>query len=138
LLHGSNAVIDNGTGAVITPASNATIELISAENYFGQGEDGQTNKTENTTDYTEANSYTSVIPIEKITQGYKNYIRLYFQWVNDETKNTTDSTLASSEKTTEVENEGVTETITESATISIPLQINLKQYTGEVIGNGSE
>jgi len=135
---GSNVEIDADTGAVVIPASTANIQLVSAENYFGQGDDGQTNKTVNTTDFTDGNSYTSVIPIEKITQGYKNYIRLYFQWVNDETKNTTDSTLASSEKTTEVENEGVTETITESATISIPLQINLKQYTGEVIGNGSE
>jgi len=121
LLHGSNAVIDNGTGAVITPASNATIELISAENYFGQGEDGQTNKTENTTDYTEANSYTSVIPVDMITQGYKNYVRLYFKWINKEVNNTTDSDLG----------------MIENSTISVPLQINLKQYTGEVIGNGT-
>ena len=115
---GAIATGSNGdTGA----ASTANIQLVSAENYFGQGDDGQTNKTENTTEFTDGNSYTSVIPIEKITQGYKNYIRLYFQWANDESKNVTDSNLAS----------------IESSTISIPLQINLKQYTGEVIGNES-
>ena len=134
---GSNAEIDANTGNVITPASTANIQLVSAENYFGQGTNGQTNKTTNTTDFTDGNSYTSVIPINMITQGYKNYVRLYFQWVNDESKNATDSTLASSEITTEIENEGVTETVTESATISVPLQINLKQYTGEVIGNAA-
>ena len=119
---GSNVETDPDTGVVVTPASTANIQLVSAENYFGQGDDGQTNKNVNTTEFTDGNTYTSVIPIEKITQGYKNYIRLYFQWVNDETKNETDSSLAS----------------TEIPTISIPLQINLKQYAGEEIGNEPE
>ena len=110
-----------GSNAGVTPASTATIELLSAENYFGQGADGQTNKTTNDTDFQDGNLYTSVIPIDKITGDYKNYIRLYFKWVNDETKNATDSSLAE---------------IADS-TISVPLQINLKQYTGEVIGNGT-
>ena len=136
---GSNAITDPDTGDVTTPASTANIQLVSAENYFGQGNDGQTNKTTNETQYTDGNSYTSVIPVEKITEGYKNYIRLYFKWVNTESNNETDSTLGESEITTEVENEdGTTETVIKSATISVPLQINLKQYTGEVIGNESE
>ena len=118
---GSNKVIDSVTGAVTTPASEATIELINVENYFGQGANGQTNKTENTTNYTEGNLYTSVIPIDMITQGYKNYVRLYFKWINKEDNNITDTALG------EIEN----------STISVPLQINLKQYTGEVIGNGT-
>lgn len=136
---GSNAVIDPDTGEVTTPASTANIQLVSAENYFGQGNDGQTNKTTNDTDFTNGNSYTSVIPVEMITQGYKNYIRLYFQWVNTESLNETDRDLGASEITTEVDNgDGTTQTITKNATISVPLEINLKQYTGEVIGNGSE
>jgi len=119
---GSNAVTDPDTGAITTPASNANIELVSAENYFGQGTDGQTNKTTNEIEFTDGNSYTSVIPVEMITQGYKNYIRVYFKWVNTESLNETDATLGE----------------IEGSKISVPLQINLKQYTGEVIGNGSE
>jgi len=99
----------------------ATIELISVENYFGQGTDGQTNKTTNNDVYKDGNSYTSIIPVNLITQGYKNYVRLYFKWINVEDNNTTDSALA--------ENVG--------ATLGIPLQINLKQYTGEGLGDGS-
>ena len=95
------------------------IELISVENYFGQGNDGQTNKTTNNKEYKNGNSYTSIIPVNMITQEYKNYIRLYFKWVNEEENNETDSTLAE----------------TEGATISVPLKINLKQYTGEGIGS---
>ena len=126
---GSNDVIDDAP---------ANIELVNVENYFGQGVDGQTNKTTNTTVARSGNTYTAVIPIEKIIQGYKNYVRLYFEWVNDEDNNETDSELASNEVTTEIETEdGTIETITESATISVPLEINLKQYTGEVIGSGT-
>ena len=99
--------------------ANADIELISASDYFQK--DGETDKITNTTTFQNGNSYTSVIPVSKITQGYKNYVRLYFKWINEEANNETDATLAE----------------TENATISVPLQINLKQYTGEVIGNAS-
>lgn len=109
--------IDVGSDA----EANANVELVSVENYYGQGDDGQTNKTTNDETYTNGNSYTSIIPIDMITGGYKNYIRIYFRWINDETKNQTDTTLAG----------------TEGAKISIPLEVNLKQYTGEVIGSGT-
>ena len=102
--------------------SNANIKLISASNYFKINARDETEApVTNETDYTEGNSYTSVIPVSKITQGYKDYVRLYFEWVNVEANNSTDSTLAE----------------TGGATISLPIQINLKQYTGEGIGNGS-
>lgn len=100
------------------------IEFISGENYFGQGDDGQTNKTPNVTFAQNENTYTSVIPIDMITQGYKNYIRLYFKWknvtgVDTEPNNDLDTTLGE----------------TDGGKITIPLEINLKQYTGEGIGN---
>lgn len=115
--------IDVGQVAVgSNNTSNANIELISASNYFKiNAEDEAEAPVTNETDYTNGNSYTSVIPVSKITQGYKNYVRLYFEWVNTEAYNSTDSALAA----------------TEGATISLPIQINLKQYTGEGIGNGS-
>ena len=102
------------------------IEFISGENYFGQGDDGQTNKTPNVTFAQNGNTYTSVIPIDMITQGYKNYIRLYFKWknvtgVDTEPNNDLDTTLGE----------------TDGGKITIPLEINLRQYTGEGIGNGS-
>ena len=114
------------------------IELVKIENYFAQEDEGGeiTNQTETTTISTEGqivdptttttvmkngNSYTAVIPVDKITQGYKNYIRLYFKWKNVEANTNADKLIGE----------------TKDAKISIPLQINLKQYAGEVIGNES-
>ena len=122
--------IDIDTKAI--SSTNADIELIDAvefisgENYFGQGDDGQTNQTPNVTFAQNGNTYTSVIPIDMITQGYKNYIRLYFKWknvtgVDTEPNNALDTTLGE----------------TDGGKITIPLEINLRQYTGEGIGDGS-
>ena len=99
--------------------SNVNIELFNVENYFQQ--DGQTEQTTNLTFLKEGNMYKSVIPVDVINAGNKNYIRLYFKWINLDEKDATDSTLAG----------------TEDAKLSIPIQINLRQYTGEAIGNGS-
>ncbi len=96
-------------------ANNAKIELIRAEDYFKK--DGQTEKIANEKIFQDGNSYTSVIPVSKITQGYKDYIRIYFKWINVEENNETDTQLSARK-------------------ISIPLQVNLKQYIGEDIGNG--
>lgn len=115
--------------------SNAKMQLISASNYFKiNAEDEDETPITNTTEDLDGNSYTSVIPIGKITQGYKNFVRLYFEWVNVEANNETDSELASSEQIIEVEGE---EPTTKSATLSIPVEVNLKQYTGEEVGNES-
>ena len=115
--------IDIGEIAIGSNAtSTANIKLISASNYFKiDAADEDEVPIINETNFIEENSYTSVIPVNKITQGYKNFIRLYFEWVNVEANNTTDSALAE----------------LEGATISLPVQINLKQYTGEEVGNGS-
>lgn len=114
----------------------ANIELVSVENYFQK--DGETAQTANDENFKNGNLYTSVIPVDKITQGYKNYIRLYFKWVNVEANNETDSTLAQTQVETEVDGE----VQVEGGKISVPVQINLKQYTGEeykgeVTGNES-
>ena len=61
------------------------------------------------------------MPVDKISQGYKNHIRLIFRWTNLELNNEKDTATA----------------ILENAKISIPLEINLKQYTGEGVGNGT-
>lgn len=128
--------IDIGEVAVgSNTTSNANIKFISGSNYFKiDAQDEDEDPVTNDTDFVEGNSYTSVIPVNKITQGYKNFVRLYFEWVNVEANNVTDSELASSEQI--VEGEGGTQT-TASATLSIPIQINLKQYTGEGVGNES-
>lgn len=97
----------------------ATFQVTKAENYFKK--DGETDKITNDTSNKSENSYISVIPVTRINAGYKNYVRLYFKWVNVEANNQTDSTLAE----------------TENAKLAIPLKITLKQYTGEVIGNGT-
>lgn len=116
------------------------IEFVSGENYFGQGDDGQTNKTTNEISIKEENSYTSVIPVNMITQGYKNYVRLYFKWKNV-TETITETIEVDGEETEfekEVESNNGEDSIlgkTENAKLTIPLTINLKQYTGEEIGN---
>lgn len=116
--------VDVGTSAIgSNNTSNATIELVSAENYFKiDAEDEEETPITNETEFQDGNSYTSVIPVNLITQGYKNYIRVYFKWVNNDANNTTDAELG----------------VIEGSTLAIPIEINLKQYTGEVIGNGAE
>ena len=119
------------------------IEFVSGENYFErQSEDGETEQATNDISYKDGNTYTSVIPIDKITQGYKNYIRLYFRWKNV-TETVSETVVEDGEEKvveTQVEVNNEEDTIlgtTEGSKLTIPLQINLKQYTGEVIGNGS-
>ena len=98
--------------------ANAQIKLLSVDNYFKK--DGETD-VENIQVYQDGNLYTAVIPIDKINNEFDNYIRLNFEWVNEEVNNEADSTLAG----------------TLNAKFAIPLEINLKQYTGEVISNAS-
>ena len=97
---------------------NVQIDLIEVENYIKKdGEEDIINTEVNL----EGNLYTAVMPVDKISQGYKNHIRLIFRWTNLELNNEKDTATA----------------ILENAKISIPLEINLKQYTGEGVGNGT-
>ena len=94
------------------------MSLVQVENYFQK--DGSTDEVTNETVYTGTESHTAVIPIGKINEKYINHIKLYFEWSNLEENNESDSTLGA----------------TDSAKLSVPLEINLKQYTGETISNG--
>ena len=99
--------------------TTAKMKLIKVENYFKK--DGETEQVTNTDINTklEEHQHQAIIPISKINDKYLNYIRLFFEWENVEENNATDSELGQ----------------TENAKISIPLEINFKQYTGEVISN---
>lgn len=70
---------------------NVQIKLSEIENYFNK--DGETDTINENVNLTE-NLYTGIIPIEKINQGYKNYLRLNFEWINEEDNNIADSILA--------------------------------------------
>ena len=70
---------------------NVQIKLLEIENCFKK--DGEADTINENFDLT-GNLYTAIIPIEKINQGYKNYLRLNFEWVNVEDNNITDSILA--------------------------------------------
>ena len=99
--------------------TSANMNLVRVENYFQK--DGETETVTNETVNTGTQDHTAVIPIGKITENYLNHIKLYFEWTNVEDNNEADSALGT----------------TENAKISVPLNINLKQYTGEVInGDG--
>lgn len=99
--------------------TTAKMNLIKVENYFKKdGETEQITNTEINTVLAE-HQHQAVIPISRINDKYLNYVRLYFKWENVEENNVTDSELGQ----------------TENAKISIPLEINFKQYTGEVISN---
>ena len=99
--------------------TSAKLKLVNVENFFQkEGESEQIiNADVNTKN--EINEHQALIPLEKINNQYLNHIRLYFEWENLEENNKIDSELGQ----------------TENAKISIPLEINLKQYTGEVIAN---
>ena len=97
------------------------MSLVRVENYFQK--DGETEQITNAEVNTEneLHKHTAIIPVDKINSKYLNHVKLYFEWNNVEENNEADSTLGQ----------------TENAKISIPLEINLKQYTGEVISNGT-
>lgn len=101
----------------LSEIAEAQIDLVRVENYFQK--EGETEQVTNQTVYTGQESHEAVIPIGTINEQYLNHIKLYFEWTNLEENNQTDSTLGG----------------TENAKISVPLEINLKQYTGEVIGD---
>ena len=103
----------------LSEIAEAKMSLVKVENYF-QKEDS-TEQITNETVYTGEESHKAVIPIGKINEKYINHIKLYFEWTNVEANNETDSALGA----------------TESAKISVPLEINLKQYTGETIDEGT-
>ena len=97
----------------LSEITEAKMSLVQVENYFQK--DGSTDEVTNETVYTGTESHTAVIPIGKINEKYINHIKLYFEWSNLEENNESDSTLGA----------------TDSAKLSVPLEINLKQYTGE-------
>ena len=99
--------------------ATANLKLVNVENYFQKP--GDTEQLTNSDVYTnnETNTHEALIPLTRINDKYENHIKLYFEWENLEENNAADSELGQ----------------TENAKISIPLEINLKQYTGEVIGN---
>ena len=101
--------------------TTARMSLVRVENYFQK--DGETEQITNAEVNTEneLHKHTAIIPVDKINSKYLNHVKLYFEWNNVEENNEADSTLGQ----------------TENAKISIPLEINLKQYTGEVISNGT-
>ena len=101
--------------------TSAKMKLLKVENYFKK--DGETEQITNTDVKTELDlhQHQAIIPMAKINEKYIDYIRVYFEWENVEANNETDSELGQ----------------TEDAKISIPLEINFKQYTGEVISNGT-
>lgn len=102
----------------LSEITEAKMSLVQVGNYFQK--DGSTDEVTNETVYTGTESHTAVIPIGKINEKYINHIKLYFEWSNIEENNESDSTLGA----------------TDSAKLSVPLEINLKQYTGETISNG--
>ena len=99
--------------------TEAKLKLVNIENYFQKP--GETEQLTNDEVYTdsEINEHEAIIPLARINDQYLNHIRLYFEWENVEENNASDSALGQ----------------TENAKINIPLEMNLKQYTGEVIGN---
>ena len=99
--------------------TEAKLKLVNVENYFEKP--GETEQITNQVVYTnnENHEHEAVIPLDKINDKYLNHIRLYFEWENIEENNEADSALGQ----------------TQNAKINIPLEINLKQYTGEEIGN---
>lgn len=96
---------------------SAKLNLVKVENYFQK--DGEVEQVNNDKIFTDIETHQAVIPINTINEKYKNHIKLYLEWTNDETRNESDSELGG----------------TENAKISVPLELNLKQYTGEEIGN---
>lgn len=66
---------------------------------------------------TAANTYTAVIPLNKITGSYVNDIRINFAWTNDENNNANDTLIGN----------------IPNNIINIPINVSVTQYVGENI-----
>lgn len=104
----------------LSEITDIEMNLVKVENYFQK--EGEKDQVTNETVYTGQESHEAVIPIGTINDEYLNHIKLYFEWTNSEENNEADSALGS----------------TENAKIVVPLEINLKQYTGEGIGDETQ
>lgn len=98
----------------LSSIEEANLKLVKVENYFQKN--GETTQVTNDKVETGVESHTAVIPLDMINEKYMNHVKLYFEWENLEENNATDSELGSTDG---------------GAKISVPLEINLKQYTGE-------
>lgn len=93
---------------------NAQIKLLSVDNLFKKDEAEDVINTDVNID---GNLYTAVIPVDKIADGYKNHLKLNFEWVNEETNNNPDTILSNIKNAT---NKNVTWTTSDEtiATVS--------------------
>ncbi len=99
--------------------TTAKLKLVNVENYFQKTDETEQFTNDDVYTNNETNMHEAIIPLARINDKYLNHIRLYFEWENIEENNEADSALGQ----------------TQNAKINIPLEINLKQYTGEEIGN---
>ena len=87
---------------------------------FRYNETEEIEETEETIGASSDYELKSVIPLEKIKQGYKERIRVYFRWSNNEKNNELDTKIGES-------------LFSEDRIVSIYMQAKFLQYTGEDI-----
>lgn len=96
---------------VLDEITNDKVQLISVEK-----------DSENNIVKTAQNTYTGIIPLEKIEEGAIDLVKIKFRWENDEQNNIVDSEIG---------------TVINSK-IQIPVRVNITQYMGEEITAFSE
>lgn len=71
----------------------------------------------NTIIRTSENTYTGIIPLEKINQDYSDIIEIVFMWENDEENNEEDTKIG----------------VVENSNLEIPIVVTFSQYFGEEV-----
>lgn len=66
---------------------------------------------------TSENTYTGIIPLEKINQDYSDIIEIVFMWENDEENNEEDTKIG----------------VVENSNLEIPIVVTFSQYFGEEV-----
>lgn len=91
----------------LSQITNGKIQLTSVEETLDS----------NTMIQTAENTYTAIIPLQDIHDGYKNNIKVSFNWENDESNNTEDTNIG----------------IVPNPKIIIPVTVKVTQYLNEII-----
>lgn len=99
----------------IQDINNNYFKITTINNIF-QKPDGSEEITNSQTE-TNENTHKGIIPIDKINNGFVNFIRVNFNWENSDLNNDADTAIGTDD----------------SSGVNIPIELKIKQYMGETL-----
>lgn len=116
-LSGDFEIVINPNDTDVSIKYEVNIDTSKIKDYAVTIESVKEIEQKNTLVQTNPNTYTGIIPLEKIKNGEKNTIKIVFNWENNEEKNNEDTKIGT----------------TISSKLEIPVTVKVSQYLGEEI-----